>query len=773
MFDLSNLNDYEFEMLCRDIMQKKLSVELSIFARGVDQGIDICDTHTPPIILIQAKHYAGSKYNDLRTSLKKEIAKIEQHNPNGYYICTSLSLTRKNKIEIMNMFPNYIHNISHIVDKIEINNFLADEQNKDLVLKNYKLWLCASNVLSLVNNQNVFIDCSELMLDIEAQSRLFVETQAYREAFKILNDNRIVIIVGAPGVGKSTVSKMLLLRYASKKYSIRYVSSNDIMTVKNVVSLNPNKKEIVLLDDFLGQHYLSLKETLPNELKTFISFIEKNKHKKLILNSRITILNEAMQKFITLKDVMEKHESNKYLLDLDQMSFLEKAKIAYNHFYFHLLPKDYLSTIKVNKNYFKIVKHKNFNPRIIEFVTKKHNYENLSSKDYLNYICDKLNNPEEVWKDEFRNRLNANDRMLMNTLYSLSNTSIDNLELEKAFNKRIMSLANQDTSINQYKDTITRLTNSLLKNIDDRGTKKISVINPSINDYLLSELSLNSIEQIAIIDNAVYFEQIFKVIKSDEAKKHFIEKLLNQNILKLEVLQNSTFFYFVKAIIDLNVFEKRLSKTVKFALERVYTNLSYISKSDYGTLIHKIFSKTFYDFYKLHNILFSEDKMYFILEPMHLRDTIDFINTLMESYDMLDNDELVNLFKDLLIGKITDDVQSDVSSDLSDIVSTVLSVADDHEIRSYMDETSDYLDDVVWDDVQDEASKKVEEILMTINEQLGLSIYDFEINDMRCYLDISDTIKTFLNEPDSDSDDYYERSSNQTDDSIITSLFER
>lgn len=43
MFDLSNLNDYEFEILCKDIMQDLLDEELFTFSRGVDASVDICD----------------------------------------------------------------------------------------------------------------------------------------------------------------------------------------------------------------------------------------------------------------------------------------------------------------------------------------------------------------------------------------------------------------------------------------------------------------------------------------------------------------------------------------------------------------------------------------------------------------------------------------------------------------------------------------------------------------------------------------------------------
>lgn len=34
MYNLANLNDYEFEILCKDIMESKLSIQLHRFAKG-------------------------------------------------------------------------------------------------------------------------------------------------------------------------------------------------------------------------------------------------------------------------------------------------------------------------------------------------------------------------------------------------------------------------------------------------------------------------------------------------------------------------------------------------------------------------------------------------------------------------------------------------------------------------------------------------------------------------------------------------------------------
>ncbi len=48
MFNLENLNDYEFELLCKDIMQTKLGCSLHTFPKGPDGGVDICDSKKDP-----------------------------------------------------------------------------------------------------------------------------------------------------------------------------------------------------------------------------------------------------------------------------------------------------------------------------------------------------------------------------------------------------------------------------------------------------------------------------------------------------------------------------------------------------------------------------------------------------------------------------------------------------------------------------------------------------------------------------------------------------
>ena len=71
-FQLDALNDYEFELLCKDILSRQLNIHLYTFPKGRDGGIDISDSLSNPRIVGQAKHYCKSSYQLLISSLKKE-----------------------------------------------------------------------------------------------------------------------------------------------------------------------------------------------------------------------------------------------------------------------------------------------------------------------------------------------------------------------------------------------------------------------------------------------------------------------------------------------------------------------------------------------------------------------------------------------------------------------------------------------------------------------------------------------------------------------------
>ena len=321
------------------------------------------------------------------------------------------------------------------------------------------------------------------------------------------------MIVGDPGVGKTITSKMIVLNYAGQGYKVRFTTDvTHLSNLKKALSQNFDEKEIILLDDCFGQAYFNMKETQENELIQLIKFVYLHPNKKLLLNSRITIYQEARARTLNLLKTESKNEFKVFTLDVSKISKLDKAKIFYNHLYFCGIPQEHRMNITEEKRYFNIIEHKNYNPRIIEFVTNEIHYENISPDNYYSFIMNCLNNPKKVWENEYHRRLEIYDRIFLNTLYSLTNLYISLDIMKKCFNKRISALLNIDTSIDYFNNSLKRLNGSMVKLIDVDGIKMISVANPSVNDFLSQNLKNIPAERDNIIRNGLSVHQFERLL---------------------------------------------------------------------------------------------------------------------------------------------------------------------------------------------------------------------------------------------------------------------
>ena len=100
MLNYGNLNDVEFEALCKDIMERKLKISLRRFAPGRDGGVDLTDDVSTKSVVVQVKHYRNSTTDQLVRSLKNELPKVSKLAPRQYYICCSRELSAANINEL-------------------------------------------------------------------------------------------------------------------------------------------------------------------------------------------------------------------------------------------------------------------------------------------------------------------------------------------------------------------------------------------------------------------------------------------------------------------------------------------------------------------------------------------------------------------------------------------------------------------------------------------------------------------------------------------------
>lgn len=528
----SNLSDIEFEYLCKDVMSKMLSVDFERYGSGKDGGIDLADDAHKKNIIVQVKHYQRSPVSQLISSLKKEVSKVKVLSPQKYYVCCSKELTSKNKEDIFNLFSEYMDSTANIITTIEIDDFLSKPENSDILRKHFKLWLDSTNILSDVLTNDIFIDSEMLLCGIYDELSLFVRTEAFNKALSCLEKKNVLIIVGNPGVGKTVTSKMLVLHYAANGYRVRYTTDGaNLNELKKALSQSPESKEIVLLDDCFGQAYFNMKETQENELLSLIKYIHICPNKLLIMNSRVTIFQEAKERSPDLLKSFDRKEFKAFVLNVNDLSLEEKAKIFYNHLYFSGVPASHYNNIKDNQNYRKIVNHPNYNPRIIEFVCSQNQIENIAPDEYAAFVIKSLNNPEKIWKNEYEHRLATADRMLLTTIFSLSDTAVPTNMVQQCFEHRISATPGFDSSINHFGQALSRLSNSLIKILDVNSVQMLSAANPSVNDFLRNYIKQNRPEYDALLRSCISVCQYKRLLNDDAFEKEISKAFADNTIL--------------------------------------------------------------------------------------------------------------------------------------------------------------------------------------------------------------------------------------------------
>jgi len=525
-YDFSQLNDKEFEILSFDLLSIDYDARIERFKDGKDRGIDgrfFIDSGKE--VCLQCKHYLKTGYRGLISKLKKEESKkVKKINPGKYIFVTSLPLSRDNKAEIKKIFHPYIKRSSDIFGQEDLNDLLTKypkvEEN------HFKLWISNTTVFNRIIN-NAIKGRSEFELEqIKNNSFKYIKTDSHDKALEILNEKNVLLISGEPGIGKTTLANNLCLYFASKDYEFIDIEES-LSEAENIYTRS--KKQIFYFDDFLGSNYFEVIENKKDShIMKFIERIKNDKSKRFILTSRTNILNSGILYSSTF--AIKKIQNNEFMLTIKDLTDFDRARILYNHIWFSELTEEYIDEYYKDKRYKDIISHRNFNPRLIEFITDNERLNVSSSTDYWRYILKTLNNPKDIWDNCFKIQNNAHVRNLVK-LTVFNGGSIKESELQNSFYRlnEIEKLRNTSHAEKDFKSTSRLSSKSLLNRNKFTSGVTYTLFNPSIADYVLNEYC-NDYDTLA---------KIFKTLNTVKSLEHLLamerEKIISQeHIQKLK-----------------------------------------------------------------------------------------------------------------------------------------------------------------------------------------------------------------------------------------------
>ena len=515
-----------------------------------------------------------------------------------------------------------------------------------------------------------------------------------------------------------------------------------------------------------------MKETQGNELLSIIKHVNIYKNKLLILNSRITIYREAQARTPELVNSFENKEYKVYVLNMDAISELEKALILYNHLFFNCIDNQHFDAVKKDKNYLKIIRHPNYNPRIIEFVCNKNRYENIRPENYYEFIIENLNNPNRVWADEYERRLSAVDRILLLTIYSLTNTTVQMSLVKQCFEHRIQHTHGIDLTVNQFANSLSRLQKSFVKIVDQKGQQMLSMTNPSINDYLASYLLENVLEKANIIDSCISVRQYKRLLDNEKFETKIASAFSDKSIVEFcfeNHMQKSAYISFYVAT------HKVLDSEYKQFIDFYLSDIDDINIYERNNVCAENIIKLLMDFdiceyYQINNYFIDILNLEKLLSFFNLEELVKVISYI----DCLYKDECRYYYIEMAKSAIKEDTEwycSDISSENYDIdVGSILeSCTYCHEeygpdVDTY--EAAEQIRKQISDQVMDEVIGFIDNLPLDLQPEKGF-LDGLTIDISGCDELVDSYIKS-----DYDVDDMY-KDSNRTDYDEIDLIFNR
>lgn len=466
--------------------------------------------------MVQCKHYAD--YDTVYRILKREeVSKVERLRPKRYILVLSTPLTPKRKDAIFALFSPYCHGPEDIFGREDVNNLLG--RHSAVEANHIKLWLASEAMLRRFLNHGIWGD-SELTLErIRQQARRYVPNPSLSRAKEILNDSHYCIIVGIPGIGKTTLAEILLIDYADRLDFQAIRIANDLSEIKAVK--DPRRRQIFYYDDFLGTAKLDKLEK--NEDKRIMEFLQQvaaNKRWRFILTTREYILNTAKIRYESLAHPPV--ELTPCIVDLADYTRPIRGLILYNHIYFSDLPDPYKRALLEGKRYSKILAHPNYNPRIVEHMTQYRNAARVEPQHYFEEFIRSLENPKRIWDHAFRNDLSEGAQHVLLVLGSMPTpVLLDDLRSAfEAFYKYRRKKLGFIVGSRDFEHALRELDGNFVKTDLVGKDQVIDFHNPSVNDYVDNYLAGSPDDVGDLIRSATFFDQL-RQLWSGEGGRRF------------------------------------------------------------------------------------------------------------------------------------------------------------------------------------------------------------------------------------------------------------